>query len=58
MGRPLKLTRVQIKEICLSTDSSRDLAKRFGVSYITILNYRKKYGKQVQQGIKASPDIV
>ena len=46
MGRHLKLTEEQIKEVCQSNDSARDLAKRFGVSYITILNYRRKYGSK------------
>jgi transposase len=58
MGRPLKLTRVQIKEICLSTESSRDLAKRFGVSYITILNYRKKYAQTRLESPEADPYLL
>lgn len=48
MGRHLKLTEEQIDEILVSTEPSRVLAKKYGVSYITILNYRKKYGNQKQ----------
>ena len=58
MGRRLKLNPEKIKEICESNDSYRDLAKRYGVSYITILNYRKKYGKQDNQSSKADPNLV
>lgn len=46
MGRHLKLTKKQIEEICLSTEPSRVLAKTYGVSYLTILNYRRKYGSK------------
>lgn len=58
MGRHRKLSDVQINEICMSMESARDLAKRFGVSYITILNYRKKYGKQSNQSNEADPNVV
>lgn len=46
MGRHRKLTDEQIVEILLSTEPSRVLAKTYGVSYLTILNYRRKYGNQ------------
>lgn len=56
MGRHLKLTEDQIKEICLSTEPSRILAKTYGVSYLTILNYRRKYGNK--ESPKADPNVV
>ena len=58
MGRRRKLDMNQIRAICQSTSSARDLAKAFGVSYITILNYRKKYGKQSNQSLPADPNLV
>jgi len=58
MGRPLKLEKYQIVYICNSNESARELAKKYGVSYITILNYRKKYGKQVHQGVEADTNVV
>ena len=46
MGRPRKLTEDQIQEILMSIEPSRVLAKTYGVSYLTILNYRRKYGNK------------
>ena len=54
MGRHRKLTDEQIAEILLSNEPSRVLAKTYGVSYLTILNYRRKYGNQ--QGTEADPN--
>ena len=58
MGRHLKLNMLDIHQICMSNKSARDLAKEYGVSYITILNYRKKYGKQSNQSNEADPNVV
>ena len=58
MGRHLKLTRAQIKEICLSTEPSRVLAKTYGVSYLTILNYRRKYAKNLAESPEADPYVL
>jgi len=58
MGRHRKLTDADIYQVCQSERSARDLAKAFGVSYITILNYRKKYGKQNNQSLPADPNLV
>ena len=58
MGRHTKLTMRQIGDIIYSEKSARDLAKEYGVSYITILNYRKKYGKQNNQSLPADPNLV
>jgi transposase len=58
MGRHLKLNILDIRQICMSDKSARDLAKEYGVSYITILNYRKKYGKQSNQSLPADPNLI
>jgi transposase len=58
MGRRRKLNDSNVYLICQSMESARDLAKKYGVSYITILNYRKKYGKQSNQSLPADPNLV
>ena len=58
MGRHRKLTDEQIAEILLSTEPSRVLAKTYGVSYLTILNYRRKYGNKDLKSSQADPNVV
>ena len=56
MGRHRKLTEDQIQEIIMSTESSRVLAKTYGVSYTTLSTYRRKYGNQ--ESPKADPNVL